>query len=81
MRRTAATLVDVELVGLRVGHGHRDVIESGLGGGDVEVQPVLDRLALRHLLEPDPRAAAGRVDDAVLTDAEVRLDEAEVASP
>jgi hypothetical protein len=32
---------------------------------EVEVEPVLDRLGLGHLLEPDPRAHAVGIDDAV----------------
>src|SRR5438132_1878772 len=39
--------------------------------GDVEVQPILDGLALRHSLEPDARAGAVWINDAVLADAEV----------
>ena len=48
-------------------------------GGDVEVQPVLHRLALRHPLEPDARAGAVWINDAVLADVEVFLADSEVA--
>jgi len=37
---------------------------SPAADGDVEVQPVLERLLLRDHLEPDPRAPPGRIDDA-----------------
>jgi len=40
---------------------------------DVEVEPVLDGLALGHHLEPDARSATVRIDDAVLADAQVGL--------
>jgi hypothetical protein len=39
---------------------------AALASVDVEVDPVLDRLALRDDLEPDARAATGGVDNAVL---------------
>jgi hypothetical protein len=43
------------------------------------VHPVLERLLLRHHLEPDPRASPGRIDDAVKADAELVLAHADGA--
>ncbi len=40
---------------------------------NVEVKPVLDRLALWYHLEPDPRAAAVRIADAILARAQFVL--------
>jgi hemerythrin-like domain-containing protein len=48
-------------------------------GVDVEMDPVLDRLAFRNDLEPDARPATAGVDDAVLTDPEVLLGQPHIA--
>jgi hypothetical protein len=56
---------------------HRD--RSAAGDPDVDVQPVLDCLAIRYLLEPDPSSVAVRINDAVLTDTEIFLANSEVA--
>ncbi len=56
-----------------------DRIGSPAADRDIEVQPVLERLLLRHHLEPDPRAPPGRIDDAVKAEAELVLAHADGA--
>ena len=48
---------------------------------NVEVEPVLDCLDLRHHLEPDTRSAAIRIDDAVRADSHFGLRKSKVAPP
>src|SRR5262249_28541808 len=56
-----------------------DRVRPAAADRDVEVQPVLERLLLRHHLEPDPRTLAGGVDDAVEADAELVLADTDIA--
>jgi hypothetical protein len=46
---------------------------------DVEVQPVLERLAFGYYLEPDPRAVAVRIDDEFRTQSQFVLGYSDVA--
>jgi hypothetical protein len=50
-----------------------------VAGVDVEMQPVLDRLAFGYYLEPDPGAVAVRIDDEVRTQSQLVLGHPDVA--
>lgn len=51
---------------------------AAAAGLNVEMEPVLDRLGFRNRLEPDARAVAARVDDAVVADIEVLLGQPDI---